>query len=165
MPYTTITPDEWKLACQVGLDRAVSAIKRKLKDSVNKKKNWLDDLDQHVKGAVGELAASKVLGVQWTGSVDTFKSASDLDGNIEIRFRSNPEWDLIVREDRDDAKLVLVRGMPPGAIEVAGWIMGKDAKQDRWKARHGGLREAYFVPAGELRDVGELLGAARQVRP
>lgn len=150
MPFTTISPDEWKLCCQVGIDRAVSAIKKNLKDSVNRKKTWLDDLSYHIMGTVGELAASKVIGVQWTGSVDTFKSESDFPGGVEIRFRSNPEHDLIVREDRDDSRMVLVRGLPPGVVEVAGWILARDAKQEKWKQTYGNLRPAFFVPASEL---------------
>lgn len=157
MPFTSISPDEWKLCCQVGLDRSVSAIKGKLKDNVSKKKDWLHELDIHIKGALGELAASKVLGVQWTGSVDTFKEGGDLANGLEIRFRSNSEWDLILRDnDPSDRKYVLVRGMPPGAIEVAGWILGEDAKQQRWWKNHGNLRPAYFVPASELRGLEEL---------
>lgn len=156
MPFTTVTPDEWKMCCHVALDRHVSAVKKKLKDSVNKKRNWLDDFRFHVMGAVGELAASKVLGIPFSGSVDTFKEQPDLQ-DVEIRFRSNAEWQLILRDnDSDTARYVLARGLPPGAIEIVGWMYGKDGKRPEFKANHGNYREAYFVPDSMLRDIKEL---------
>lgn len=151
MPFAVITPDEWKMAIGVAADRQLSAIKKDLKDSVNKKKHWVDDLTYHAYGVIGELAAAKVLGLTFTGSVDTFRSESDLAGKVEVRFRSNPAWQLIVRDnDKDDSKYLLTRGVPPGAVEVVGWIMGRDAKKQEWLHTYGNLRPAYFVPDSAL---------------
>ena len=156
--YTTISPDEFFLCVQVANARQVSSIKKKGKDSVNRKNNWVEELDKHIIGCIGELAVAKVIGVTWTGSVDTFKTESDLSGNIQVRHRSNPVWDLIVRtNDSDDDIFVLSRGMPPGAIEVAGWMKGKDAKRDEWLSDPGGYgRPSYFVDSAHLQPMEEL---------
>lgn len=156
--YTTISPDEFSLCVQVANARQVSSLKKKGRDSVNRKNNWVEELDKHIIGCIGELAVAKVIGVTWTGSVDTFKTESDLSGNIQVRHRSNPVWSLIVRtNDSDDDIFVLSRGMPPGAIEVAGWMKGKDAKRDEWLSDPGGYgRPSYFVDSAHLQPMEEL---------
>lgn len=158
MPFAVITPDEWKMAIGVAADRQLSAIKKGLKDSVNKKKHWVDDLTYHAYGVIGEMAAAKVLGLTFTGSVDTFRNHPDLAG-VEVRLRSNPSWQLIVRDnDKDNAKYLLVRGVPPSAVEVVGWIMGRDAKNPAWLRSYGNLKPAYFVPDSELIPVEKING-------
>lgn len=156
--YVTISPDEWSLCVQVANARQVSSIKKKGRDSVNKKDGWLEEFNKHIIGCVGELAVAKVIGVSWTGSVDTFKTESDLSGNIQVRHRSNPVWDLIVRtNDSDDDIFVLSRGMPPGAVEVAGWITGEAAKRTEWLRDYGGYgRPSYFVDCAHLKPMEEL---------
>lgn len=156
--YVTISPDEFSLCVQVANARQVSSIKKKGRDSVNRKNNWVEELDKHIIGCIGELAVAKVIGVTWTGSVDTFKTESDLSGNIQVRHRSNPVWDLIVRtNDNDDDVFVLSRGIPPGAVEVAGWIKGKHAKREEWLRDYGGYgRPSYFVDSAHLKPMEEL---------
>jgi hypothetical protein len=153
--YVTISADEWSLCVQVANARQVSSIKKKGKDTVNKKQGWLEEFTPHIIGCVGEMAVAKALGVTWTGSVDTFKTVSDLSGNIQVRHRSDPRWDLIVRKnDSDSDVFILSRGMPPGAIEVVGKIRGGDAKREEWLQDKGGYgRPAYFVPSHALEDL------------
>lgn len=148
--FIQLNEDEFDLCVQVALRRQHSASVKRLKDSVKHKRDWVDSLSGHIKGAIGEMAVAKALNLSWTGSVDVFKSVSDV-GNLEVRHRSRPDWDLIVRNgDSDDAIYVLSRGLPPSLIEVCGWIRGSDAKQKKWIQQHGNLRPAYFIPAEEL---------------
>ena len=156
--YTTISPDEFSLCVQVANARQVSSIKKKGRDSVNRKSGWLEELDKHIMGCIGELAVAKVIGVSWTGSVDTFKNESDLLGGIQVRHRSNPVFDLIVREnDNDDDVFILSRGLPPGAIEIAGWMKGRDAKRKEWLRDPGGYgRPSYFVDCAHLQPMEDL---------
>lgn len=156
--YTTISPNEWSLCVQVANARQVSAIKSKRKDSVNPKKGWLEEFNKHIIGCVGELAVAKVIGVSWTGSVDTFKTEADLGSNIQVRHRSNPAYDLIVREnDNDDDIFILSRGMPPGAIEISGWIRGRDAKKKEWIRDFGNFgKPSYFVDCAHLQPMEDL---------
>ena len=104
----------------------------------------------HIEGACGELAASKALGVQWPGSVDTFKSGDDVPGGWQIRTRSRMDYELIVRpDDPDDALFLLVLGVAPHYV-VKGWITGREAKRKEWSRSYGDRPAAYFVPHDAL---------------
>lgn len=155
--YVSITPEDWSLCIQVANARQVSSIKKKGRDNLYKKNGWLEEHSVHVVGCVGELAVAKAIGVTWSGDVDTFK-LPDLPGNIQVRHRSNPNWDLIVRQDaKDDEVYVLSRGMPPGIIEVAGWIKAGDAKQEQWLKDWGNYgKPSYFVPSDALNRMEDL---------
>jgi hypothetical protein len=79
-----------------------------------------------------------------------------------VRTRSKHGYDLIVRrDDRDDDVFVLVTGGPHD-FEVRGWMFGRDAKANKFKANYGNYGEAYFVPSRELRPVEELVSGGEQ---
>lgn len=146
--FTTLSLAEFDECVQLALKRQQSAVEKKLKDSVRKQRDWVDSLSGHIKGVIGEMAVAKALGIPYSGTLDTFRTVADVGRYLEVRHRSNPAWDLIIRDDDSDSKIyILSRGLPPGAIEIAGWTLGKDAKQKRWLDTKGGLRPAYFVPA------------------
>lgn len=157
--YITIDPDEWSLCVQVANARQVSSIKKGGRDTLSKKDGWLEEFTPHIIGCVGELAVAKALGVSWTGSVDTFRSVADLGKNIQVRHRKNPDFDLIVRgNDKDNDVFILSRGLPPGAIEVVGWILGRDAKREEWIKDYGNYnRKAHFIPSNELHSIESLI--------
>lgn len=156
-----ITPDEFAMCVYVANDRQRNAVKAGKRNTI-RKMDWVESVSVHVHGCVGELAAAKALGVQWTGSVDTFKQFGDLRGELEIRHRTKKEWDLIVRpSEANDRLYVLTRGTPPDSVEVVGYIQGHLAKQDKWKKDYGGRGEAYFVPADALRPLEELSAQVR----
>lgn len=157
--YTIISPDEFSLCVQVANARQVSSLKKKGKDSVNRKSNWVEELDKHIIGCIGELAVAKVVGVTWSGSVDTFKTESDLGDNLQARHRSNPNFSLIVRDnDKDNDVFILSRGLPPGAVEIVGWIRGEDAKKPEYIKDYGSYgRPAYFVPDNKLMSIDLLI--------
>lgn len=145
--FVSIDTIDFKAAINVATERTIQSILRNNKDSLSKK-NWIDNLTTHIVGCIGEIAVAKGLNIQWDRSVGTYKNQADLSGNIEVRHRSNPEFQLIVRDnDKDDSIYVLSRGMPPGAIEIVGWIYGHMAKKEEYKKDPGGYgRPAYFVP-------------------
>ena len=154
-----IDADEFSLCAHVGLQRLVSAIKYSRQDKVKRKRDWAESLNVHVLGALGEMACAKALGISWTGSVDTFKTVSDLRGDIEVRHRSNPTWDLIIRDsDKSDKVYVLTRGIPPDEVEVVGYIQGHAGKKNEYKKDWGKWGEAYFIPADALHPIEELKG-------
>jgi hypothetical protein len=141
-----LTDSEVEMAAQVGLRRQLEALRKGLPDKHGYEG---DGWGIHIEGALGELALAKFLGVYWDGSVNTFKTKGDL-GETEVRTRSRSDYDLIVREDdREDAVYVLVVGKAP-AYRVVGWMLGKEAKQDRWVRTYGGRTPAYFVPQAAL---------------
>lgn len=155
--FVSIDTIEFKTAINVATERAIQSIVRSNKDSLSKK-NWLDNLTTHIVGCIGELAVAKGLHIAWDKSVGTYKKQADLSDNIEVRHRTNPEWQLIVRDNDDDNKIyILSRGMPPSVIEIVGWIRGAAAKQQRWQKDPGGYgRPAYFVPDDELQPMESL---------
>jgi hypothetical protein len=83
-------------------------------------------------------------------TVNTFRSQPDL-RNLEIRGRSKPWHDLIIRkDDNPDSPYVLVVQESENTFRIVGWIMGKDAQRPEWLASHGGREEAWFVPQKAL---------------
>jgi hypothetical protein len=147
----TLTWHEAAMASHVGWMRQLAAIKAGKHDCHGYEgEGW----SEHIEGACGEMAVAKLLGLFWDGSVNTWK-ANDLPG-LQIRTRSRHDYDLIVRPgDSEDATWVLVTGRCP-EYRVHGWIVGRDARRAEWLRTYGGRPAAYFVPASELRPVGEL---------
>lgn len=109
----------------------------------------------HVFGAQCEVAAAKVLGRYWPGSVNTFKDA-DLPPNIQVRGRVRPDAELILRDDdADDELFVLVTGEAP-TFTVVGYTTGEHAKHPHWLRAPKGRPPAYFVPQYELLPIREM---------
>jgi hypothetical protein len=108
----------------------------------------------HSLGALGELAVALALGRKWDASVNTFKRGGDV-GEIQVRTRSEPWHDLIVREDdRNEDTFVLVNGSEaPRWLEVVGWTKGLAAKRDAFLKSWGGREAAYFVPRSALKSL------------
>lgn len=149
--FVSIDTVDFKTAINVATERTIQSILRNNKDSLSKK-NWIDNLTTHIVGCIGEIAVAKGLGIQWDRSVGTYKNQADLGSNIEARHRSNPGFQLIVREDdKDSSVYILSRGMPPDRVEVVGWIKGSDAKRPEYLKDYGSYgRPAYFVPDDKL---------------
>ena len=138
----SLTWYEAAMGAEVGRLRQLSAVKEGL---VNRHGFDGGGWTEHIEGACGEIAVAKHLGVYWGGSVNTFK-APDLDGGLQVRTRSREDYDLIVRPgDSDEDTFVLVTGKCPH-YTIRGWILGRDAKQEKFRADHGGRPSAYFVP-------------------
>ena len=144
----TLSSADLTRAASVGAARHIAALARGLRD----KHGALADAawQVHIEGACGELAAAKALGVEWTGTINTFKRGDDVPGGWQIRTRSRPEYELIVRpDDPDDALFLLVLGVAPH-YDVKGWISGREAKRTEWSRSHGNRPAAFFVPHAAL---------------
>jgi hypothetical protein len=142
----TLTTQEMMLAAYAGVRRCVVS---RAKGSIPAYGcGHLEAWGVDVEGSGGEMAAAKVLNLYWDGAFNTY-SRGDV-GALQIRTRTNHDWDLIVRDkDSDDDKFVLVTGMMPNYL-IHGWILGKTAKDERWLRTHGNRPPAYFVPQSEL---------------
>lgn len=147
---------ELELAAAVGLRRQLSSMRDQREDRYGfSGPGW----SIHIEGACGELAVAKAMGRYWNGGVDTFKGpdvpgqAADT-GSIQVRTRSNRDYDLIVRpNDADQDVFILVTGRAP-EFEVHGWIRGREAKQEMWLRTYGDRPPAYFVPQAALQRLG-----------
>jgi hypothetical protein len=73
-----------------------------------------------------------------------------------VRTRSKHGHDLILRHgDKDDRKYILVTGTAP-KYEVHGWILGADAKQQKYLKFVQQIGRAFFIPQQDLQTLGSL---------
>lgn len=142
----TLRWHEYAMASEIGRLRQLASIKRGSMDQHGfEGLGW----SEHIEGACGEMAVSKVLGIYWDGGIDTFKAA-DISENIQVRTRSSHKYELIIRpNDADNDLFVLVTGKCPN-YRIWGFISGKDGKSRNFLQEHGGRPAAYFVPQNEL---------------
>ena len=142
-----LTPQEMMQGATIGVMRHCAAKRRNLPDRHGfKGMGWAE----HIEGACGEMAFARVMGWYYSCSVNTFKNGGDV-GAIQVRTRSQHDYELIVRvDDRDDDQFVLVTGRAPDFI-VRGWILGAEAKRPKeWLQTYGNREPAYFVPHSAL---------------
>lgn len=146
----TLTISEMIMAAQIGVTRQLAAIKAGKSHRYGYEGiGW----DTHIEGACGELATCKVKDWFFPGCVNTFKTLADIGGWIEVRTRSNDEYDLIVRQDDDPDKFyVLVTGKSP-TYRVHGFIDGVSARNPAWLRTYGNRPSAFFVPQEHLTSI------------
>lgn len=100
--------------------------------------------EQDIQGAAAELAVAKATNRYWDGSFNTYKRGDV--GSVQVRSTKRPDGCLIVRpSDPADAVYFLVVGEIP-EFTVVGWIMGENAKLERFEKAPGGRPPAFFVP-------------------
>jgi hypothetical protein len=162
--------DEKELAraCSVGENRQAESVR---KGDVDAHGFDGDGLAIHVMGACGELAVAKVLELDWSAPVNTYKSGGDV-GELQVRTSDKflkskglpalrPKCSRLIIRPGDDSKamFVLVWRLGPNQYEVAGYMKGAEAKQAQWWVANpsNGRPPAYFVPHIELMDVKRLL--------
>jgi hypothetical protein len=113
-----------------------------------KGKGW----DIHIEGAAAEYAFSKAAGWFWKSVAHDPKQLAGDVGKAQIRSTDRENGSLIVhKDDPNEATFVLVVGQIP-EFNIAGWIIGKDAKQNEWWRTDTG-RPAYFVPQDALKQL------------
>ena len=150
MPIVTLEYGEIVMGSAVGVQRHLQAIQQNLANTHELREEDDRAWTFHIEGALGELVAAKFFGLHWDGGVNKF-SATDF-GPVQIRTRTKPEYELIVREkDPDDNVFLLVRGMCP-TYNIVGWSFGRDAKNIKFRRRWGNRPAAYFVPDKCLKD-------------
>lgn len=143
---------EMWIATGVGRIRQLEALKKNLPDKYGFNG---DGWSIHIEGACGELAVAKALNMYWAGTINTFKSKADV-GKLEVRTRSRHDYDLLVRpDDKDESVFIHVTGKAPD-FRIHGWLLGKDAKQEKFLQNYGGRDLAYFVPATSLNNINDL---------
>lgn len=134
-------------AASVGMLRQMQALSRGQRDAHGF--NGEDGWTIHIEGACGELALAKYLNV-YPGLTANAGKAADV-SKYQVRTRSKPDYDLIVRDgDADSDVFVLVVGSA-GTYRVIGAILGEHAKRPQWRKQYGGRPPAYFVPQSALR--------------
>lgn len=142
------------VSAQAGIIRRLASIQQGLNCDNNTKgvSNWETD----VSGAIAEYAFAKYAKIFWAPSINTFKEPDV--GIFQVRSTSYKNGQLIIQKnDRDNDPYVLLRGAYHN-WEVAGWMRGKDAKQDQyWKEE----KNSYWVPATDLEPIETILEVAQ----
>ncbi len=108
----------------------------------------LNDWQIHIEGALAEAAVAKALNCFWLGAVGNL-DAPDV-SQLQVRSTVREKGHLIVREsDKDEDAFILVIGQN-GRYRLAGWILGEDAKDQRFLQNPHNRGPCYFVPQHEL---------------
>lgn len=142
----SLTKDELMQAVIVAAQRNVDNLFNNRKDAhgASRDNGW----NLHIEGAAGEMAVAKYLNRYWYGNIGNLK-ANDV-GSHEVRTTPKHENRLIVhKSDPDDRYFILVTGLSP-EFKIRGFMLGSDAKQEKYWSDPAGGRPAYFVPAGDL---------------
>ncbi len=154
--WITLNLHEMAIAAQVGARRQIEARSKKLRDKhgFSGDDSWM----VHIEGACGELCAAKAIGRAWEYPIGTFKKGGDV-GRIQVRTRSNVDWDLNVRkDDRDEDIFVLVVGVAP-TFNVVGWLHGGDCKRVGWWGTYDHRPECWWVKQSFLKPIEEITPA------
>jgi hypothetical protein len=136
--------------------RRIQVLQKGLKDSHYKADGgeWAVDIE----GAAGEVAVAKVLGMYWSGSVNTFKDGGDV-GPYQIRHTDKESGRLIIRrENPPPAIYVFVTETIP-TFRVVGWFDYSSVAvlRDEWLTDFGHAGpKVHAVPQSALRPIEEL---------
>ena len=145
-----ITSEEALQAAIIGLKRRIVSVDKCLFDNKRVDSAWETD----VEGAISEFVAAKFLGIEWQAGINTFH-APDV-GLIQVRTTQRTDGKLIVRnDDSDDEAFVLVTGTYPNYF-ICGWLLGKEAKKEKWIYNPNNKGAAWFVPQEALHDIHSL---------
>jgi hypothetical protein len=151
----TLSYADLLIAGNAGVLRQVNALRKRLHDP---DAHHRDPMEAHVAGAIAEWAVAQYLNVAWRPHVG-ISWAGQVDGDVQgIEVRSTAwKTGCLVMHDYsfDDRAYLLVLTHRSPTFELAGWILGREAKDARyWKS--DAKRPSYFVPQSALRPVGDL---------
>ena len=160
----TLTDPQILYGLQMGKernDRAVAAGK----DPGKVRSGWSWE-QTHQIGCLGELAVmTAVHGEPQELTIDTYKTAHDVSGCIEVRTRCRDNYDLkVTARDDPEQSFVLVtctstpdNWIPPREFKVVGWMNGWEAQDKKFTKDYGNYGSpAYFVPQKFLYPMSEL---------
>lgn len=148
--------DLWLLS-HLSLYRAIGSQARGDRDILNTK-TWVENVQAHTLGAMGEIALAKYLNIYYPGHFDVFNKRPDLSVHkerIEVRHRSEHDRDLIIRpKDPGDSIYVLTTGKGPEVL-IHGWMYGWKAKEMFPVTSTLGINP-HFVPSKHLYPISDL---------
>jgi hypothetical protein len=113
-------------------------------------------LARHVEGCLGECAAAKALNFYWTGMGTSYRDDADV-SFVQVRWTSHADGRLLIRPPEAerltiDLPWVLVIDLGDLRYTLPGWLVGREAVQERWRANPRGRGECWMVPQWALRD-------------
>jgi hypothetical protein len=107
------------------------------------------------RGALAEVCVASYLnlGYDYVEATTASRVRGDIAPRSEVRATHHPTGRLILhKSDPDDSWFVLVRThrANEGEVELVGWILAADGKQDRWWPGSVPERPCYMVPTKQL---------------
>ena len=132
-PSVKLSEREMLLAASSGIQREVECLRssgsgESTISNYEKKNNSIGPgglWNNHVEGALGEIAVAKYLGLYPGGITD--KDATDVGDHYEVRTRPLKYQELFVKKkDKPDKYYILVQGSY-GAYTICGWISAYEA--------------------------------------
>jgi hypothetical protein len=112
-----------------------------------------DELNDHLTGQRGEIAAARVYGVRSNFIPNTFHSVADIGETGEVRTRREQWHDLYIREaDPKDRYYILVIGSHQSGtpLRVIGGLWDKKGRNPYYLKNPGGYGSAWFIPQTDL---------------
>jgi len=155
----TLTKEQVAYATEMGEKRHKydNTIGAKGAYNISKKMNSNAAFD--IQGCIAEYAVSLLLKKEWIGFAEDFQNIeADVGDNLQIRSTYHPHGNLILHpKDADDQRFILVRLHDLPTIDVVGWIMGEDAKQERYWTEPVKNRPCYMYPHQLLNDMENII--------
>lgn len=152
----TLTTEHMQRAVYWGQRRFNEAVRLGARDKQGASRAHVQ---RHVEGCLGELAVRVLLGLRLDPmSVNTFKRVPDIAPDIEVRLRTTPHGELIIRpDDVEGRRYVLVQQQAPLQFHIPGWCWrGEAAERGTWCPARNGWRACWFIPAEQLTSMEEL---------
>lgn len=157
------TPDERDRAIRVGDERQAFHDRRGTPNSYGLDADHAESLRINRVGALAELCVAAWLGVadRWVEVTPDYKNLKgDVVPGLEVRSTRHHSGNVILHpRDPDDRVYVGVRTAPAnqhGYVELTGWIVARDGKQERWWPGRNPDRPCFMVPGSALRPMEEL---------
>ena len=136
---------EIRVAAQVGIQRQLEDINKNKKSfsGENKEGAW----SRHIEGALSECALAKAMNVYWNKRTYPLPDVGDVDCRCTPYHTGHLQ---IKKDDPDDRKFYLLVGIN-GKYRIAGWIWGKNGKQQHyWGVKGEGRDPCYWIPQSDL---------------
>lgn len=111
-----------------------------------------DELQPHLIGVPSEMAVAKALNRYWAPEfVDLLEY--DIQPDVQVRATKHQFGKLIIHKKDCDAHKFFLVVANENKFRIAGWLYGRDAKQEKfWSDPTGKNRWAFFVPQTELEE-------------
>ena len=112
----------------------------------------------HKLGAAGELAVADYLHLRefLYQETEAKRGSFDLPPDIDVKTRSNRDYDLICQLDEKPGKTLVLVTIQNKITLLHGWIKSEDAMQGQWKKDFAHGRPAYFAPQSALSSINTL---------
>jgi hypothetical protein len=156
---STLTWAQVAVGYYVGGLRRVASLQQAFKERGGaENEDHVRQIGFNILGACGELAAAKALHRFWFMGVNDKKEDPDVFPDIQIRTRSQNDWDLkLTDKDPAEHRYVLVVGHEPH-FRIAGWIWGHEGFKIAESKDYGNRGSpAMWVPQNKLYDARELI--------